>query len=194
MTDKKKVDVKIDGRNFTIIGIEDEEYIKKLAEYVDEKIVSLSSKNDKLSQSMVSILSALHITDELFKMEEKYENLEEVSKEPLEQYDSLCEDLDGAKIKIEGLEKLCSEYQGEIFKYSSERDSLLEKIKKHEKELKTSQDNLKKTKSQMKKLQDKNFKNQVELIEVKKELEEYLKLLDSETSAYKDEKTDNLAF
>ena len=41
MSNKKKINVVIDGRTFTVVGGDNERYIRNLAYYVDEKIKSL---------------------------------------------------------------------------------------------------------------------------------------------------------
>ncbi len=66
MTDRKKIDVMIDGRNFTVVGSNNEEYIRELARYVDKNIKDLATKNHRLSPVMTSTLAAFNIADELF--------------------------------------------------------------------------------------------------------------------------------
>ena len=61
MTEKNKINVLIDGRNFTVIGNGSENYVYKIASYVDEKIRETKDKNDKLSGSMAATLAALNI-------------------------------------------------------------------------------------------------------------------------------------
>lgn len=184
MTEKRRVDVTIDGRSFTIVGTETEEYIKSLANYVDKKIKNLSSKNDKLSQTMSATLAALHIADELHRANNKYNKLEEMAKDPLEKYDEVCEKLNDSTVKIESLEKVCSEYQETILQLTSEKESLLKRLEEHEKTIRNKDKIIEESKKEIKSLQKKNLETQVELVETKKELAEYLKLLDTETSSY----------
>ncbi len=89
----------IDGRNFTVVGGDDEEYVRSLAYYIDKQIRNLTSKNDKLSQTMAATLAALNIADEFHKTKKKLEKLEDKAKEPLEKYDSLHEELKESKEK-----------------------------------------------------------------------------------------------
>lgn len=182
MAEKKKINVTIDGRNFAIVGTEDEKYIKDLAYYVDKKITGLTSKNDKLSRSMSATLAALHIADELYKSNEDYSILEERAKDPLEQYDSVCEKLNEAEMKIESYEKVLSDYQENIVEHTSQKEKLADEISKYEEELEEKDRRIDDLEERIKGLQDKNFKNQLELIEIKKELADYLRLLESETS------------
>ena len=124
MADKKRVDVMIDGRNFTIVGEENEEYIRDLAYFVDKKIRSLALKNDKLSQTMAATLAALHIADELHITREELDTLKEKTRDPLEKYDEL--DMEYSKTK-EIIDKLKEESKGHLKSISlikSERDNL----------------------------------------------------------------------
>ena len=50
---------------YNLKGHEDGEYLKKVAEYVEEKTQEMATKNNKLSALGVLSLSALNIADEL---------------------------------------------------------------------------------------------------------------------------------
>ncbi|SHE92632.1 cell division protein ZapA [Caldanaerobius fijiensis DSM 17918] len=61
----KKTVVKINGHEYVMKGTVPEEYMHKLALYVDKKIAEVSEHNKKLSTVMVYILTAINIADEL---------------------------------------------------------------------------------------------------------------------------------
>lgn len=62
--------VNIYGTEYPIKGSADIEYIKKVAQYVDSKMREVN-KNISIDSSLkVSILAALNITDELFRIRE----------------------------------------------------------------------------------------------------------------------------
>lgn len=67
MDDKKTLRVNIYGTEYPIRGIADEEYILKVAEYVDAKMREIDQKVAVKSALKVAILAALNITDELFR-------------------------------------------------------------------------------------------------------------------------------
>lgn len=67
MEDKKTLRVNIYGTEYPIRGIADEEYILKVAEYVDAKMREIDQKVAVKSALKVAILAALNITDELFR-------------------------------------------------------------------------------------------------------------------------------
>ena len=67
MEDKKTLRVNIYGTEYPIRGIADEEYILKVAEYVDAKMREIDQKVAVKSALKVAILAALNVTDELFR-------------------------------------------------------------------------------------------------------------------------------
>lgn len=78
MADKNKVEVRIAGKDYTLVGVESEEYIQKIALYMDKKINEIMRVNNKLSTSMVSVLSAINVADDYFKA---HENVLSLNKE-----------------------------------------------------------------------------------------------------------------
>lgn len=183
MTNKKRVDVMIDGRNFTIVGNDNEDYIRDLAYYVDKKIRNLASKNDKLSQIMSATLAALHIADELHIVREELNELKLETKDPLEKYNSLEVELNKAKEKILELEEGTKGYIESISVIKAEKDNLLSKVEEYKESGKDKEEEIAEYKKQVQVLQDKNFQSQIELIETKKELTEYIRLIEEETSS-----------
>lgn len=175
MTEKNKVDVIIDGRNFTVVGEGSEKYVKGLAIYVDEKIRDISSKNNKLSNSMAATLAAFNIADELYKTSEELKSLKIKAKGPMEQYDNLVNLLEEAENKINKLEKETNYYKDELLGTKRENDELSRNLAKSESALELKEKELEESQDMIKKLQDKIFENQMELIETKKELEESLR-------------------
>jgi len=179
MTKKRKIDVLIDGRNFTVLGAEEEDYIIDLARYVDKKIKELASKNDKLCQTMSATLAALNIADEYHKSKIQLEELEKQSKDPMKKYGNAISKLDKAENKIKTLELQCAEYKDELFKTKIDIASMVKETEKLELDLEQKTKEQAKDQKTIRSLQDKIFDNQIELIDTKKELEEVIKKLDS---------------
>lgn len=70
-----KVEVRIAGKEYTLRGGESPEYMQKVALYVDRKTIEIIRVNSSLSTSMASVLTAVNITDEMFKLLENRDNL-----------------------------------------------------------------------------------------------------------------------
>jgi cell division protein ZapA len=69
------VEVFILGQKYTVKGDAPEEYIRKLAFYVDEKLKEVYSSIPNITPVKASILAALNIADELFKMKNDQEKI-----------------------------------------------------------------------------------------------------------------------
>ncbi|AEY65800.1 cell division protein ZapA [Clostridium sp. BNL1100] len=75
MTNRNKTEVYIYGSRYTVSGAESEEYIHKLALYVDKKMREFSEVNSALNSGMISVLAAINIADDYFKTLDKLENI-----------------------------------------------------------------------------------------------------------------------
>nr|WP_278001134.1 cell division protein ZapA [Clostridium botulinum] len=70
------ITVKINGVEYNLKGEEQEDYLHKVARYVDKKIADILDNNPKLSTSSASILTAINAVDDGLKKEEQIENLQ----------------------------------------------------------------------------------------------------------------------
>lgn len=75
MPDLNRVEVRIAGKDYRIKGVESEEYIQKIGLYVDKKMNEILKKDNKLSTSMVAVLTALNIANDYLKTRESEHNL-----------------------------------------------------------------------------------------------------------------------
>ncbi len=73
--EKKTIKVNIWGIEYALKSDADPQYIQKLAEYVDQKIRKLEENIQVKSQLKISVLAALNIADELFRLKRNYEKL-----------------------------------------------------------------------------------------------------------------------
>ncbi len=85
------VDVQILGQSYSIKTDQDAAYIKRLAQYVDAKLKEIYSVAPNINQSKASIMVALGIADELFKIRLERENLDRMIDEKTKLLSSLLE-------------------------------------------------------------------------------------------------------
>jgi cell division protein ZapA len=71
----KAVKVTIYGQEYPIRGRGDLEYIKKVARYVDDRMVQIEEQTSITSPSRLAILAALNIADELFTLQRERDQL-----------------------------------------------------------------------------------------------------------------------
>ncbi len=73
----KTYEVKILGQRYKIRSDEDEEYISRLAKFVNEQLQEVQKSSRTVATHNVAILAALNIADKLIKTQEKDQRLKE---------------------------------------------------------------------------------------------------------------------
>lgn len=115
MSSKTSAQVIIGGRVYTLSGYEEEEYLQKVATYINGKLEKFKSLEDypKLSSDMKSTLLELNIADDYFKAKAQAERLEqEIEQKDKEIYD-LKHELVSAQIQQENDAKARKELEDE---------------------------------------------------------------------------------
>jgi cell division protein ZapA len=72
---KRAVDVEIMGHRFTVRSDADENYIQRVAGYVDEKAQEIVKVSRPQANFNVAMLAALNIADEYHRLKEQYETI-----------------------------------------------------------------------------------------------------------------------
>ncbi len=103
---KNRVTVTIAGEEYTLVSTDDEAYLKKVADHVNEQIAQIMGATHASSLEG-AVLAAVNIADEYYKEQEASENLRRQLKEYLEE---------SAKLKTE-----LSEAKREIFKLQNQK-------------------------------------------------------------------------
>ncbi len=73
----KTYEVKILGQRYKIRSDEDEEYIHRLADFVNEQLLEVQRSSRSVATHNVAILAALNIADELIKRKSRDQRLKE---------------------------------------------------------------------------------------------------------------------
>ena len=87
--DKQKITVRINGKNYTLLHDESDEYIHKIEHYLNSKIASASKGGIQLGEPTVTVMAAIDITDELFKAKKNFNTLKNEIKRMMDEYDRL---------------------------------------------------------------------------------------------------------
>lgn len=70
-----KTTIRLLGNDYDITSCDSEEYIHRVAFYVDKKLTEISNRNTRLSTNMAAVLASVNIADELFKLREEMESV-----------------------------------------------------------------------------------------------------------------------
>lgn len=110
------VEVVIGGKVLTICGYESEDYLQKVASYLNNKLGEYSKLDSFKRQSleMQNILMQINIADDYFKAREEIKRMEEeVASKEKELYD-MKHELISLQIKMDNLDKANRELQKEV--------------------------------------------------------------------------------
>ena len=129
MSSKNKTEVLIDWKIYTLSGYESEEYLQRVATYINNKLAEFKKLDGygRQSKEIKSILLELNIADDYFKAKKQVEMIEdELSQKDKELYD-LKHELIGVQIRLEDTQKeldslksSITDYQKQIVKLETE--------------------------------------------------------------------------
>lgn len=107
MSSKNRTQVIIAGKIYTLSGYESEEYLQRVAAYLNGKISDFRNIDgyQRLSPDMRGILLNLNTADDYFKMKNKVEELEQDLSEKDRDIYELRHELITAQIRLENSEK-----------------------------------------------------------------------------------------
>jgi len=83
--------VQIFGQTFSVGGELDEEYVQKLAAYVDQKMRAISELTPTVDTQKIAVMAALAIADELHTVRSERSDRDELLKEQAERCLNLVE-------------------------------------------------------------------------------------------------------
>lgn len=115
MSSKNRAEVLIDGKIYTLSGYESEEYLQKVATYINNKLAEFKKLEgySRQSRENKSMLLELNIADDYFKAKKQVEMVEEeLTEKDRELYD-LKHELISVQIRLETAEKSVSDLQAE---------------------------------------------------------------------------------
>ena len=113
MSAKTSAEVVIDGKVYTLSGYEGEEYLQKVAAYINNKIIEFDAIEDyrHLPLNMKNTLIQLNIADDYFKAKDQVTKLEnDLEQKEKEIYD-LKHDLISNQVKTETAEASLKELE-----------------------------------------------------------------------------------
>lgn len=116
MSSKTDTEVIIGGKVFTLSGYESEEYLQRVASYINNKLIEYNKLDGFRRQPMdtQAVLLQLNIADDFFKAKKQISILEEeLQAKEKEMYD-LKHELISAQIKLESAEEKARNQQQDL--------------------------------------------------------------------------------
>lgn len=147
-----RVKVRIYGQDYTIAGDRDEETIKEIAAYVDEKMREIGRNFATNAQGSLAVLAAINMADELFsargqideltaakaqmeKDSKHYMDMWDEAKKSFQQYKEsaarMSEEKKEAEERYSQLQDKCSEFENSFFDLQMENIRLKSELDKY---------------------------------------------------------------
>ena len=116
MSVKTDTEVIIGGKVFTLSGYESEEYLQKVASYINNKMTEYNKVDSFRRQPLdtQNVLLQLNIADDYFKAKKQISLLEEEIQGKEKELYNLKHELIAAQIKLENTEKNIKSLQSEV--------------------------------------------------------------------------------
>ncbi len=130
MTSKNKVVIRIAGKDYTLVGMESDEYIQKVGLYIDKKMNEILMRNNRLSTSLAAVLTAINVADDFFKARETEQSLRKENHTVNEELEKLREEIRQLREENSGLSAKNTTLQLELAKREAELGEVRNSIDK----------------------------------------------------------------
>ncbi len=118
--DNKRVEVKINNVEYTLVTNETEEYVQRVALQVNKRMAQIQEENKQLSTAMTAVLAAINIADDLLKNEVVLDNIRAELKKYMEESRLNGEELAEKKLEVEKMKEDIHKLQIELAKKETE--------------------------------------------------------------------------
>lgn len=122
--ESKKVEVKINNIEYTLVTNEPEEYVQRVALLVNKRMNEISEDSPQLSTAMKAVLTAINLADECLKNESVLDNLRVELKGYMEESKGLGSELEEKRLEVEKLREDVHKLQIDLAKRETELSGL----------------------------------------------------------------------
>lgn len=117
---RNKVEIRIAGKDYKLVGVDSDEYMQRIGLYVDKKMNEILKRSNNLSTSMAAVLTSLNIAEEYIRTKESEESLKKEFEEVQKSGRQLKERIDNLESEKEKLSKQKTDLQLELAKREAE--------------------------------------------------------------------------
>lgn len=122
--ENRKVEVKINNMEYTLVTNEPEEYVQMVALLVNKRMAQIQQGNKQLSTAMTAVLAAINIADDLLKSKQDADNLRDELKRYMEDSGAAVGALEEKKLEVEKLKDDIHKLQIELAKRETELSAM----------------------------------------------------------------------
>ena len=127
MASKLSTEVLIGGKVYTLSGYESEEYLQKVASFINKKLDELSSNMEgynHLTQEQRALLMELNLADEYFKSKQRVEQLEADLEEVCQSQAQMKHEAISLQIKLDTMKDTIAELEAKNKELTMVKDRL----------------------------------------------------------------------
>src|SRR5690554_5704309 len=172
MEENKKVSVIIQGNKYTVKGNNSEEYINKIAKQVDHIMNELGKTNSLMNKNMVAVLCSLNLADQLYVAQEEIVKLEDKLIDA-ESMPELSKEIEKAQNDVQFYKEKYKEAQRSLTDLNLELERYHEMLESYKYKAKQNKIEIDAARETIADLQNQIFDNQIEIVKMKKEVDEY---------------------
>ena len=92
MAEKNKITLTVNGKNYTLVHDETDDYMKRIEHYLNSKIETASKAGVQLGEQTALIMACISVIDDLFKTQKNFNTLKNEIKRIMDEYDKLRAD------------------------------------------------------------------------------------------------------
>ena len=92
MAERNKITLTVNGKNYTLVHDEIEDYMKRIEHYLNAKIETASKAGVQLGEQTALIMASISVIDDLFKTQKNFNTLKNEIKRIMDEYDKLRAD------------------------------------------------------------------------------------------------------
>ena len=89
MAEKNKIMLTINGKNYTLVHDETDDYMKRIEHYLNAKIQAAGTAGIQLGEQTALVMASISIIDELFKTQKNFNTLKNEIKRIMDEYDKV---------------------------------------------------------------------------------------------------------
>ena len=79
--ENKQYLIRLMGEEYLIRGNDNREYVDTITSYLEEILKNIAASNPKLTKSQIAVLAALKVADEMHKLRQEYQYLDQLLEE-----------------------------------------------------------------------------------------------------------------
>lgn len=174
MERKNKVIVKINGQDYPIVGAEPKDYLLRVGNYVDEQMARVTKNNNRLSISMIAVLTSINIADQFLKLQSQMDNIKRDHIDPLKELEQMKVHYESVVKELATKKENASSSKKQIEQLIAQKEEMKDENTKLKKSLQNKEKNLADAEAIINDLQNKLFENQIKLVQMRKDLDEYI--------------------